>query len=62
MANLEAVMDKPEVRQFYKSLLRYMQSTTFAPAVSVSPEALQNLLHGKAETEAIEKLDNISYE
>lgn len=62
MANLLAAMDKPEVRQFYASLLAYMSSDKFAPAVSLSPSELQTLLHTKVEATKMDKLGNISYD
>ena len=62
MADLEAVKDKPEVRQLYSSMLQYMASDEFNPEIFLSSESLLNFLNTKAETNQIEILKNISYE
>ena len=60
MANLKAVQDKPEARQFYQSLLDYVGSSAFAPATTLSEEALHRLFTRKAEQISMRQLMNIS--
>lgn len=62
MADLDAVQDKPEGRQFYASLLNYMQSSDFAPAARMSAEEARKLFSMGVESSKIKVLDNISYE
>lgn len=61
MSDLEAVKDKPEARQFYKSMIDYMQSDAFAPATSMDAASVRDLFTKGVETGKIEILDNISY-
>ena len=44
MSDLEAVDDKPEVRQLYRSMLDYMASGDFNPKTAVSSGELVRLL------------------
>ena len=60
MANLKAVQNKPEARQFYQSLLDYVGSSAFAPATTLSEEALHRLFTRKAEQISMRQLMNIS--
>lgn len=62
MADLKAASGTPEGRQFYMSLLEYMNSPEFEPAVSVSVESFKNLFTGEVRKEGVSVLDNISYE
>lgn len=62
MAGLEAVKDKPEVRQFYRSMLEYMASDAFRPTTAISAEELAGLLQMKSETGPLKELHNISYQ
>lgn len=62
MADLEAVSDLPEGRQFYASILEYMNTSDFKPLVSISAESFKNLFALGAQKEGIKVLDNISYE
>ena len=62
MSDLEAVQDKPEVRQLYNSMLHYMASDDFKPETHLSVDALNELLHTKATSEKVKELKNISYE
>ena len=60
MSDLKAVQDKPEARQFYRSILEYMESSAFAPSYSLSAKDLQDLFTAKAKTGEMKKLFNIS--
>lgn len=62
MADLEAVRDTPEGKQFYASILDYMNSADFKPSTSVSADSLKNLFVEGAQKEGIRVLENISYE
>ncbi|WP_277465439.1 sugar-binding domain-containing protein [Parabacteroides sp. PF5-6] len=61
MSDLEAVEDKPEARQFYKSLINYMQSDAFAPSTSMDFASVQDLFSKGVQTGKIAVLENISY-
>ena len=50
MSDLKAVQDKPEARQFYRSILEYMESSAFAPSYSLSAKDLQDLFTAKVKT------------
>ena len=60
MSYLKAVQDKPEARQFYRSILEYMESPAFAPSYSLSAKDLQDLFTAKVKTGEMKKLFNIS--
>ena len=60
MSDLKAVQDKPEARQFYRSILEYMESSAFAPYYSLSAKDLQDLFTAKVKTGEMKKLFNIS--
>lgn len=60
MSDLKAVQDKPETRQFYRSILEYMESSAFAPSYSLSAKDLQDLFTAKVKTGEMKKLFNIS--
>lgn len=60
MSDLKAVQDKPEARQFYRSILEYMESSVFAPSYSLSAKDLQDLFTAKVKTGEMKKLFNIS--
>ena len=62
MSDVKAVWDKPEARQFYNSILQYMDSPDFNPSFHLTAEALKELFSSKVESGKIEKLGNISYE
>lgn len=61
MADLRPVSGLPEVRQFIRSMLRYMSSDDFAPATSLTPQQLQTLFRTQG-SNTIEALYNISYD
>ncbi len=60
MSDLKAVQDKPEARQFYRSILEYMASVAFAPSYSLSAKDLQDLFTAKVQAGEMKKLFNIS--
>lgn len=62
MSDLKAAWDKPETRQFYKSILRYMDTPAFDPSFSLTGKELTELFSSEVQTGKIEKLGNISYE
>ena len=62
MSDLKSMDDKPEVRQFITSMLRYMESHDFSPSQTVSLDYLQDLLTRDAEELNINELRNISFE
>ncbi len=62
MADLESVKEKPEVRQFYNSMIKYMLSDAFRPMQKLEIQDLRNLLLAKNVSRTIDELKNISYE
>lgn len=44
MADLPAILDKPEARQLYQGMLDYMASENFKPKTSITPSLLKELL------------------
>ena len=60
-ADLRSVLDKPEARQFYLSLVRYMESDAFSPATNLTPDELERLFTTIPSVGNIAKLGNISY-
>ena len=60
MADIATVQDKPEARQFYKSLLDYAASPAFAPNNRLTMEELHTLFTRKAEQVNLRQLLNIS--
>lgn len=62
MADLDAAKDKPEARQFYKTMIDYMNSDTFRPVSRIKGEVLKGLFTEGVKSKKIEILENISYE
>ena len=60
MADIASVQDKPEARQFYKSLLDYAASPAFAPNNPLTMAELHTLFTRKAEQVNLRQLLNIS--
>lgn len=60
MSDLQAVSDKPEVRQLYSSMLKYMGSDSFKPQFKLSSEDLKSLFSSKVQAGKIATLGNIS--
>jgi hypothetical protein len=44
MANLKNIMDKPEAAQFYRSIIKYMESDAFQPKNTIETEVLKKHL------------------
>ena len=61
MSDLERTLDKPEGRQFYRSLLEYMQGHRFNPEYDIDAESLRELFHAHAVATDTKQLNNISY-
>ena len=62
MVNLSKIQDKPEGRQFYSSILRYMESADFKPQTSISEDELVSLFKTKVKIPNISGVKNISYQ
>ena len=60
MSDLEKASEYPEGKQFYLSVLEYMQSKHFAPTTAISAHDFQNLMSTPVVEGEIGKLDNIS--
>ena len=61
MADLPSIMEYPEARQLYTSILSYMESDQFKPATKLNPDELSTLFSSSTESNKIEVLENISY-
>jgi hypothetical protein len=61
MSNLGAIQDKPEGRQLYSSILKYMSSDKFNPAQVLTQQELISLFKTKVSTKKISGVENISY-
>jgi hypothetical protein len=62
MSNLRAIQDKPEGRQLYSSILKYMSSDKFNPSQSLTQSELVNLFKIKVSSGKITGVKNISYD
>lgn len=62
MADLDAAKDKPEARQFHKTMIDYMNSDAFRPVTRIKAEVLKGLFTEGVKSKKIEILENISYE
>jgi hypothetical protein len=51
MSDLKAIQDKPEGRQLYSSILRYMSSDKFNPSQTITTNELVSLFSIKTGTE-----------
>ena len=60
MSDLERAKAYPEGRQFYHSLLRYMQSADFQPQHQISFNDLMQLLTTDVSETQLQELNNIS--
>jgi len=61
MSDLKAIQDKPEGRQLYSSILKYMSSDKFSPAQSLTQNELAALFSTKVTAKNISGVRNISY-
>ncbi|WP_217447590.1 sugar-binding domain-containing protein [Maribellus comscasis] len=62
MSDLKAIQDKPEARQFYKSILEYMDSDDFQPETKLTEQELKTLFTSVPAEHNIQTIGNISYE
>jgi hypothetical protein len=62
MSDLKAIQDKPEGRQLYSSILRYISSDRFNPSQVISPADLIALFTTKVSMKDITGVKNISYQ
>ena len=60
MSSLDQLLQYPEARQLYKSILQYMHSDDFAPKTRISYGELQQLLTTTVKEGEIDELNNIS--
>jgi hypothetical protein len=61
MSDLKKIQDKPEGRQLYSSILRYMSSDKFNPSQTLSPGELVALFRTKPSQSKIADVKNLSY-
>jgi hypothetical protein len=61
MSDLRSVQDKPEARQLYSSILKYMSSGSFNPSQSLSAEELNTLFSSTVQARKMTGVGNISY-
>jgi len=61
MSDLRSVQDKPEARQLYSSILKYMSSGNFNPSQNLTPEDLKTLFSSTVQSRKITGVGNISY-
>jgi len=61
MSDLKAILDKPEARQLYGSILKYMASGKFNPSQSLTSDELKELFSSSVKGKKISGVKNISY-
>jgi hypothetical protein len=61
MSDLKAILDKPEGRQLYTSILEYMSSDKFRPAKTLTGNELVSLFRTKVITAKVTGVKNLSY-
>ncbi len=62
MSHLQEIQDKPEGKQLYSSILKYISSEKFTPRQLLTPDNLVSLFSAKAATRHMEGVKNISYQ
>ncbi len=62
MSEILSVQDKPEARQFYYALLKYVESDSFNPSFTVDVNELDQLFEYNGRKNSIQSLRNISYD
>lgn len=62
MSDLQKAMDKPEVKQLYKSIIYYMKSKDFRPVTKIKITDLDSLFSQTGSNRSIQLLENISYQ
>lgn len=61
MSDLLSVQDKPEARQLYSSILKYMSSGNFNPSQNLTAGELSSLFSSTVQSRKITGVGNISY-
>jgi len=61
MSDLKSVQDKPEARQLYSSILKYMSSEKFNPAQNLSADELTALFSSRIPSKNMTEVGNLSY-
>jgi hypothetical protein len=61
MSDLKAIQNKPEGRQFYIAILKYMSSDKFNPSESLTSGELVSLFRSKIPEARITGVKNLSY-
>jgi hypothetical protein len=61
MSDLRSVQDKPEARQLYSSILKYMSSGRFNPSQNLTADELNALFSSRVSSKKITGVDNLSY-
>ena len=61
MADLETLLDYPEGRALYESVIRYMDSNAFQPSYQMNASDIAALFSSPVEQQGIKGLDNFSY-
>lgn len=61
MSDLRSVQDKPEARQLYSSILKYMSSGKFNPSQNLSAEELNTLFSSTVQSKRMTGVMNLSY-
>ena len=62
MSNLPEIVDKPEARQLYSSIMSYMESDKFSPTNKMTFADLTDLFNMQAGISETKRLDNMSYQ
>jgi hypothetical protein len=61
MSDLRSVQEKPEARQLYSSILKYMSSGNFNPSKNLSASELNSLFSSTVQSKKITGVVNLSY-
>ena len=61
MSDLKSVQDKPEARQLYSSILKYMSSDRFKPPQNLSADELTALFNSRVSSKKMTGVVNLSY-
>jgi hypothetical protein len=61
MSDLKSIQNKPEGRQLYNSILRYMSSEKFNPSQNITSADLVSLFKTKVAVKKITGVNNLSY-
>jgi len=62
MSRLKAIQDKPEGRQLYSSILKYMNSDKFNPSQNLTKQEVTDLFNTKVLMKKMTGVKNISYQ